>query len=766
MGWHFNATYGETSDFMKIRQKLIVTGIIQGVGFRPFVFKLAVELGLAGHVLNTGNGVCIDVEGDEATVAQFARDLIGKKPPQAVIDDVVIEEEGEPLGRESFEILKSDEVACDFGALIPPDSAICPDCLKELKDSEDFRYRYPFINCVNCGPRYTIIEKIPYDRPYTSMAPFEMCPDCAGEYKDPFDRRYHAQPISCPKCGPKLTLHRANGSLMAEGYAAIEGCAKLIKRGNILAIKGVGGFHLVCDASRNQSVQNLRDKKQRPEKPFAVMFKSVHDVMKCTDLKPEEEELLLSSERPIVLIQKRKTHRLEKFHFSCEGIAPHIDKVGAFLPYSPIHVLLLEQLKCPIVATSANISDEPIITDSEELREKLGGVFDYYLDYDREIVNPCDDSVVTLQDGGMQFIRKSRGYSPECLGLPFELNRKVLAVGAHLKNTISVAMGNKVMVSPHIGDMKGIETVNYFERNVEMFEGVYGFRPEVIVCDKHPHYASRKWAHEQNVPVLEVQHHYAHALALMGEHALNEKILCATWDGTGYGDDGTLWGGEFLTSSYEEYERTAYFEPFRLLGGEAAIKEPRRVALSLLFDLYGEEVFSMRHPLLEQFTVEEMRTLHQMYEKNLNAPLTSSVGRMFDAAAAISGLLYRTGFEGQGGMMMEAVYDCNPLIGYYPYEIEDGIIRHRQLFGLMLKEKDQVAAISKFINTLCHITADLAKRQNLPVGMSGGVFLNRILNDQTIALLKAEKIPYYIHRKLPPGDGCLSFGQVIYSQYH
>lgn len=747
------------------RATIAITGTVQGVGFRPFVYKKATEMDLRGYVLNTGDGVKIDAEGDESRLEEFIHQVCNEAPTNAVIDscDVTYEE---PQGYRMFEICESAQGECDLKAIIPPDYAICPDCLHELQNKRDSRYHYPFINCVNCGPRYSIVKKIPYDRPNTSMDVFEMCPSCEKEYKNPKDRRYHAQPISCPECGPKLTLHRSNGSLLTEGYKAIETVAKLIAKGHIVAIKGVGGFHLVCDASKNRSVLKLREKKNRPQKPFAVMFRSVYDMMKCSDLLPEEEELIRSPERPIVLITKRKPHRLEKFCISCDGIAPGVNRIGVFLPYSPIHVMLMEQVKCPIIATSANISDEPIITDSAVLLEKLGDVVDYYLDYDREIVNPCDDSVAMIQDGSVQFVRKSRGFSPECIKLPVSLDKKVLAVGGHLKNTIAIGFGNNAAISPHIGDLSGIDTMEYFERTVKMFEGVYGFNPDVIVCDKHPGYESTKWAKAQGIPLLQVQHHYAHILSLMAEHQITGPILGVAWDGTGYGDDGTLWGGEFFKADLNGYERIVHFESFKLLGGEKAVKEPKRVALSILFDLYGEAALDLDIPLLKQFEKEEIFTLYEMHQKSLNAPLSSSVGRLFDAVAAIFDVVYTTTYEGETGLKMETLYDDCPLMSHYPFEIHNGVIYYKEIFKEMLKEPCKERALSKFINTLCHIIVAIAKEQKLPVGLSGGVFQNKILTTQLLELLNNYEIPYYIHQKVPPNDGGISLGQIIYAATH
>ncbi len=753
---------------LRIRAEILAMGIVQGVGFRPFVYQLALRLNLKGYTRNSAQGAQIMLEGEKADIERFLEILRAEPPSLARIDSLEVKWSEFRDEYASFEIIKSSDVG-KFWAMLPADISLCPECLKELKERKNRRYAYPFINCTQCGPRYTIVRELPYDRPHTSMAGFEMCPKCKSEYENPHSRRFHAEPISCPQCGPQLSLHRADGTILAQGNRALDAVAKLLKKGHIIAIKGIGGFHLVCDATKSRVVMELRARKNRPSKPFAVMFRSIFDIAKCTELTPLEEELLRSPERPIVLISKRRPHRLEKFAISCDGVAPNIDTMGVFLPYSPLHVLLMEQVKIPLVFTSANVSGEPLVRDSSELCEKLEGVFDYYLDHDREIINLCDDSVVTIADNHMQIIRCARGYAPVSRTLPYECAGAILALGAQQKSSLALAFSNRIILSPYIGDLANLASIEYYHRIREMFSSLYHFTPTLLVADKHPQYESTRFALQQReIPVVLVQHHYAHMLSLLAEHEIREEILGIIWDGTGYGDDGSIWGGEFLRGDMRGYTRVGHFKPFRLLGGESAIKEPRRLALALLLDLYGDEIESCRHPIVASFEREELEILRKMHARGLHSPLCSSVGRLFDAIAALAGIIEQNSFEGESGMVMEGLYDSN-ITEFYPYSIREGIVDTSELVRLIASGADSRETIaSKFINTLAHIALDMAQRyagDSVAVGFSGGVFQNRELCNKISELFKEAEISYYMHEKIPCNDGGIAFGQIAFTRF-
>ena len=511
------------------------------------------------------------------------------------------------------------------------------------------------------------------------MQPFVMCDECQSEYKNPLNRRYHAQPISCSTCGPTLTLHSIDGTVLAQNEEAIMRLADLIHAGHIVAMKGMGGFHLICDATSDTVVATLRARKHRPSKPFAVMFKNLEAVKEECVLSAQEEEIVTSLLRPIVLV-KRQT---ESTHISTH-IAPHIDRLGVFLPYTPLHVMLFEYLKNPIVATSANRSGEPIISEADVLKQKLYDVVEYYLDYNREIVNSSDDSVLQYIDDKMVLMRSSRGIAPKSFRIDSKDERKILAIGAHQKNAIAIYLNHQIIVSPYIGDLDNVASTELFEKMIENFARFYDFTPDLIVGDLHPNYASTQWAQKQNMPFVQVQHHYAHILSAMCEHHLNEKVLGIAWDGTGYGDDGTIWGGEFLVCDYKGYERVASFEPFALLGGDASIKEIKRILASLLWDALGDEADAS---LLDYFDETSLKRLKQIYTKKIHSPLCSSVGRLFDAVAVLCGMEGTVSYDGESGLLIEALYD--PFVTqHYDIEIDDKIIRYKSMFVQMLNDKE------------------------------------------------------------------------------
>lgn len=734
---------------MKKNYKYKIEGIVQGVGFRPFVYQLAHAHELFGYVLNNSLGVEIEIEGELENLEYFHHGLLSKLPPLARID-CIKREERVFRNYKRFEIRASNEQALKQ-TLISPDMSICNDCLRELKDKNNFRYNYFFINCTNCGPRYSIIKTVPYDRVNTSMNRFVMCPACAKEYKNPMNRRYHAQPISCSKCGPELFLKDIHGKLLAKNNEAISKLADLIKKGHIVAMKGMGGFHLICDARDDRVVKELRRRKTRPTKPFAVMFKNISQIKKDCLLSEEECSAITSQQRPIVLVKKTESASL----ISTE-VAPHIDRLGVFLPYTPLHVLLLEALDFPIIATSANRSGEPIITNETDLVDSLNGVIDYYLDYNREIVNSSDDSVLQMIGKEQLMMRSSRGFTPTSFRYEAKTNKHILAVGAHQKNAIALYLNNQVIFSPYIGDLESVKSCKFFERTLEVFKRLYNFDPALIICDKHPNYFSTQWAKKQNVDVGQVQHHYAHILACMFEHNLDKKVLGVAWDGTGYGDDGTIWGGEFLCCDRSGYERVAYFEPFSLLGGDRSIKDIKRVALSMIFDIAGDELKGFE-AFTKLFNKQELSLLQQMHKKNINAPKCSSVGRIFDAVAVFSGVCSSVSYDGESGLIIESLYD-EKITDAYEFYLDGTIIRYKHMFAQMLQDKDPKVIASKFINALVDIFFKISDQYDLDIALGGGVFQNRTLLEKILE--RAGKNNIYFPHKLPINDSSIAMGQL------
>jgi len=730
-----------------------IQGTVQGVGLRPFIYTLAMRLGIGGEVFNHSNGVTITLNANTSSLQNFIQQIQEQKPPLSQIDNIVFDEVQYRVF-DTFSIIQSQAQEHSF-TIMPPDISLCDDCKAELKDPNNRRYRYPFITCTNCGVRYTIIQKLPYDRANTSMAKFSMCKACEEEYLNPLDRRYHAQPIGCFDCGATLTLHSKSEALNMGQDAMIEGVVRFIKEGKIVAIKGVGGYHLVCDATSESAVQVLRKRKHRPDKPLAVMVKDMTMAREFAQISSREEELLCSIERPIVLLSKSHEEVLAL------SVAPHIDKIGLFLPYTPLHLLILEALERPIVATSANLSDEPLARNFEELSQ-LSHVWDYCLDHDREIVNGCDDSVLAVVDDKPLFFRRARGYAPKAIKLPFKLDKKVLALGANQKSTIAIAFEDKAILSPHIGDLNTINSVEYFKEHIAHLRQIYDFQEERVVCDKHPNYESSKYAkelqtHNQALEIEEIQHHVAHIQGVRLEHGIREKVLGIAFDGTGYGDDGKLWGGEFLLCDDHSYKRIAHIAYFKLLGGEKAIKEPRRVALSLLFECYGKEALELDSPTIYAFSPNELKMLYLSWEKGLNAPFTSSFGRLFDGVASLSGIIQTLSYEGQSGAMMESYYDAD-VQSLYLWNIDDGQIDIKPMIKMMLLEKDTKAMISKFFNTLVNIIEQIAGQYDYPIVLAGGVFQNIVLVN---LVLKRLGKGVFINREVPPNDGAIALGQII-----
>jgi hydrogenase maturation protein HypF len=772
------------------RLKVIVRGAVQGIGFRPFIYRLATRLQLRGWILNSSQGVFIEVEGMEESLSTFLLRLDREKPQRAIIQSLEFSFL-DPVGYERFEIRESEE-GREKIALVLPDISTCHECLKEVFDPTDRRFLYPFTNCTNCGPRFTLIEAIPYDRPNTSMRIFNMCPDCEYEYREPLDRRFHAQPNACPICGPTLELWSPEGEVISRCQSALIEAAQAVKSGRILALKGLGGFHLIVDAGNEEAVARLRERKRREEKPFAIMFPSLDFVKMCCEVSSFEERLLLSPESPIVLLKKLKINSESWLmnrdsnhepratnHNIAPSVAPNNPYLGVMLPYTPLHHILMWELGFPVVATSGNLKDEPIVTDEKEALIRLQGIADLFLVYNRLIVRHVDDSIVRINLGRELIIRRARGYAP----LPVRLAHgrasppKILAVGAHLKNTVAVALEDQVFISQHIGDLETQEAYEAFQRVIRDFKKLYEFEPELVVCDMHPDYLSTKYARSLNLPTIEVQHHHAHVAACMAENELDETVLGVSWDGTGYGTDGTVWGGEFLMADYRSFRRICHFRTFRLPGGEKAIREPRRTALGVLYELFGEDFMGrVEIPFLRVFGEEEIRIFGQMIRKGINSPVTSSIGRIFDAVAALIGLKQRVSFEGQAAMELEYI-TRDEINSSYPFEIVEKepelrssispyyIVDWAPMVLAILKdiqERRPIEDIStKFHNTLSEVVIGVANLLGIEkVILTGGVFQNKYLTERSWKRLEEEGFKPYVHQRVPPNDGGISFGQV------
>jgi hydrogenase maturation protein HypF len=744
------------------RARLTIRGAVQGVGFRPFVFRLATELGLSGWVNNSSQGVFAELEGDHSQVQKFILRIEAEKPPRSFIQS--LESSWlDPVGYHGFEIRASDPGGAKT-ALVLPDIATCSDCVQEIFDPNNRRYRYPFTNCTNCGPRFSIIEALPYDRANTSMRKFTMCERCRAEYEDPRDRRFHAQPNACPVCGPQVELWDQTGRASSLGYDAMVSAVAAIRGGAIVAIKGLGGFHLVVDARNEEAVQRLRQRKHREEKPLALMFHSLGLLQTVCEVSAIEARLLSSAEAPIVLL--RRGARTIDGSIIGRSVAPHNPYFGAMLPYTPLHHLLLAELGFPVVATSGNRSDEPICTDEYEAVERLGDIADLFLMHNRPIVRQVDDSVARVVAGRELMLRRARGYAP----LPIQLkgpSPPILAVGGHLKNSVAVTVDRQVFVSQHIGDLATAPALIAFRQVISDFERLYGVQPSVIAADLHPDYLSTRFARESGVPIVGVQHHLAHIFSGMAENELVPPVLGVAWDGTGYGVDGTIWGGEFLKITQSGFERSAFFRTFGLPGGEAAIKEPRRSALGLLYEVFGDSVFGMTNLApVRAFSGSELAILQTMLKQKLNLPSASSVGRLFDAVASLIGLRQVAGFEGQAAMELEFALDGVEIDAVYPMRFVDPIIDWEPLIRAMIKEiRDGVAngeIAAKVHNTVVEMIVTIAHRAGESrVVLSGGCFQNQYLTERTVRRLREEGFAPYWHQRVPPNDGGISLGQAV-----
>ncbi len=735
--------------------RLTIGGRVQGVGYRPFVYRQAVAHGITGWVRNRSGVVEVLAQGAATAVERFAAGLIEQAPPLAQ-PHLVSREEHRADPHDGFAILASD--AGDAPQIhVPPDYFACPDCLREMRDPQDRRYRYPFINCTQCGPRYTLIARLPYDRPNTSMAAFPLCPACRAEYENPADRRFHAEPVACPQCGPRLEFVQGNETII-DNEAALRAAVNALRSGAIVAMQGVGGYHLLCDAGNEEAVQRLRARKRRPHKPLAVMFPSQGDdglAALRAHLQPDavEAALLCSPQRPIVLCHRRVDSTL------APALAPGLSEIGAMLPYAPLHHLLLDDCGGPLVATSGNISGEPVLTDKEEATRRLAGIADAFLHHDRPILRPADDPVWRTTAGALRPLRLGRGNAPLELELSFTLSEPLLAVGGHMKNSIALAWEGRIVVSPHIGDLDAPRALAVFEQVAADLQRLYGVQAQRIVCDAHPGYASSKWARQSGLPVQTVQHHHAHAGALHGEHDGNGDWLAFTWDGVGLGDDGTLWGGETLWGRPGRWRRVGSLRPFHLPGGDKAGREPWRAALALLWECGLEApVF---HP--------EQDLLHHAWQQRLNTPQSSAAGRLFDAAAALSGICTNASFEGQGPMQLEAIArnDAAPIA--LPLYDDNGVLRidWAPLLPLLTDSAVDVAQRAGCFHAslaTAIATQVRALRQThdfTTVALGGGVFQNRLLTELAAAALEAAGFTVRLATRLPCNDGGLCYGQII-----
>jgi hydrogenase maturation protein HypF len=730
--------------------KILVKGIVQGVGFRPFVYREATRYDIRGFVCNTPEGVVIEAHGTQCE--SFIKALRENLPERARIDSMEIT----PCEFTQFSDFEIRESTLGFGSVaIPLDTALCPRCEAEMDDPSNRRYRYPFINCTDCGPRYTIIQTPPYDRVRTSMKHFTMCSECLEEYNNPTSRRYHAEPISCPNCGPKLRFLDNRGDEIAGD--PIDLAVEMLKAGKIIALKGLGGFHLMCDATSDAAVGELRLRKHRKAKPLAVMFGSCEQLETYVSINEVEKSHITGSIKPIVIVDAQAGTNLSP------QIAPHIQRLGVFLPYTPLHRLLFEQIGFPLVATSANISDEPIMIRSSEIVSRLAHVVDGIVDHDRTIINALDDAVIQIAEDRVVMLRLGRGFAPHTLALQHSTDNAVLALGAHQKSAIALGVKENMVLSGHIGDLGSVEADGYFERTVQTFKRFYDVEPSVLVHDLHPQYASSVFAVSQKREHYGIQHHYAHILACMAEYALSEKVLGFAYDGTGYGADGSLWGGEVMIADTHGYERIGFLKPFALLGGDKAIKEPRRIALSLLFESYTlDEVMSLKSPTVEAFLPHEIRTLHHMWLKNINAPRSSSMGRLFDAVASLGGFVQSLDYEGQGGMMMESFVE-DSIIEPFAFEVNDGMIDLSPMVReIITLEWDKTEIASRFIATVEAIMLYFTTRYpELPIVVGGGVFQNRALMGRLYRRFGEGR--FYAQQQTPINDGSIALGQLYYA---
>ena len=746
------------------RVRYLFSGVVQGVGFRPFIYRIATRHGLSGFVQNRPDGVVVEVQGPAEAINSFISSVHKELPPLADISGIS-QEEVKVTSDKAFRIIESD--ARGPGKVhITPDIATCGDCFKELFDPADRRFRYPFINCTNCGPRLTIINDLPYDRINTSMSHFPMCELCQKEYENPADRRFHAEPNACPACGPQLTLLDGKGNIVPH-EDPLQKTVELLLSGYVVAVKGLGGFHLAVDAANDEAIRRLRSRKFREEKPLAIMVRDLETALSISKIEKEEELILLSPQRPIVLVKKKEGGKISP------AVAPGVSDFGIMLPYTPLHHMLLERHFSALVMTSANQVDEPICIENDEAIRRLDGIADWFLVHNRDILVRCDDSIATVSSGEKRIIRRSRGFAP----IPITLAKSyppILALGPQMKTTLCILKGNLAFLSPHIGDMETPEARDFYRETLGLMQKIAECEPGVVACDLHPGYYTTKFAEGLSAArVIRVQHHHAHIVSCMAENGIEGDVIGIAMDGTGYGTDGTVWGGEFLIASESEFTRIGHITNYLLPGGEKAIREPWRIAVSLLKQSYGgnwPDVAASLDLLPEKSFYE---TMNRMMEQKFNSPLTSSLGRLFDGVAAILGIRRKVTFEGQAAMELEAVAKGITGVALQFQIEEDGDVIHLDFSPLVRgiveglhagKKSDELSA--SFHLTLqvafCKMAGKIRKRTGLNrVMLSGGCFQNRILTERTIGELEKAGFDVFFHRAIPTNDGCISLGQAV-----
>ena len=753
-----------------------VRGIVQGVGFRPFIFQMATACNLKGWVCNTSENVLIEAEGTSDNIETFVAKIKKEAPPLARIEKLSVDFSSDLKGHASFEIRPSIADPDSYQP-VSPDIATCHACRKEIFDSSDRRFHYPFTNCTNCGPRFTIIKDMPYDRPSTTMHRFTMCERCQAEYDNPLDRRFHAQPNACPVCGPQLSLVDARGHSIDTKNPLVETC-KLLKEGKIIAIKGLGGFQLACDATRSAPVSLLRERKRRPAKPFAVMVKDMKEAARHCYISDDEQKLLTSHESPIVLLERKPQSTI------CKEVAPGIGHLGIMLPYTPLHHLLLNALSFPLIMTSGNLSEEPIAQDNDEALKRLAGIADYFLMNNRDIYSRYDDTVAAVERGGLYMIRRSRGYAPDPIPLTFRA-QQVLGCGAEEKNTFCITREHHAFLSQHIGDLENMETLEHYENTIELYKKLFRLKPQVISYDMHPEYLSTKYALESgekdnSLTLVPVQHHHAHIVSCMADNSVTEPVIGVALDGTGYGNDGRIWGGEFMVADYSGFMRAGHLEYLPVPGGEAAIKKPWRLAAGYILTLLGENASLNDLPILKKVESADIDLIRRQLETRLNTPLTSSMGRLFDAVSAMLGIRGVIYYEAQAACELEAVagactdksetaYSCD-------ISNEQGIsvIRIKSILEAIIDDlrngRDTATIAHRFHITIARIVSDMCVTIRRDTGirnvaLSGGVFQNRLLLKKVVPLLEYEGFTVYTHRRVPCNDGGISLGQAVIANY-
>jgi hydrogenase maturation protein HypF len=764
-----------------LRRRILIQGIVQGVGFRPFVYGQAHHYGLCGFVLNDSSGVTIEVEGSVTDLDAFQRALTEKAPPLARIDTLTVEQIS--LRLDTSFVIAHSQSSSERLALISPDTSTCADCLRELFDPTDRRYRYPFINCTNCGPRFTIVQGVPYDRANTTMSVFPLCPDCQAEYDDPLSRRFHAQPNACPVCGPQMQLLERNGQPTTSSDPIVD-AARRLADGQILAVKGLGGYHLACDACNEEAVGQLRKRKRREAKPFALMVPDLETAQQFCTISADEAQLLQAYRRPIVLLQQSPDCPV------ASSVAPAHNTLGMMLPYVPLHYLLLHAFShcigqgrpAALVMTSGNVSDEPIAYRDEDAYTRLATIADAFLTHNRAIHMRCDDTVMRVAAQGEQFFRRSRGYAPEPLSLSHACPVPILACGGHLKNTFCLGKGRQAFLSHHIGDLDNLETFISFCEGIEHYKDLFGIAPQVIAHDLHPEYLATKYALDSDIPCkIGVQHHHAHIASVLAEHGLEGPVIGVAADGTGYGTDGAVWGCEVMVADLQDFQRAAHLAYVPLPGGEQAIRQPWRMTAVYLAQAYGDAFLDLDIPFVQQMEQRRWHTLAQMIARSINTPPTSSLGRLFDAIAVLLGLTEIGAqpdrenqlYEGQAAIEMEmrsATITSN--ITSYPFELHAGSpaqLHVAPLIRAIVQDiqrgipAPQIAAkfhyaIAQLLAQACIQTSE--RTQIRSVALSGGVFQNRLLLEQLTLLLERQGFQVYTNRRVPPNDGGLSLGQL------